>query len=274
MSSCYGYGGNVGNTQQQAPLWQAGPGAWDAAAGIKGDATAVVNLYRGKLLGQQAAGQRPQLCLPSQTMAAMAAPPPPMAIPAWLQRRKSTLPSAAMATAAHPAAPPFQPPHAPAPCPLRPCPPNSTGPGSLRVESFTAGTGGRLMRPGVGIGAGLMREARYSDLRFIHQIGEGGFGKVRGSFRSCLFCPNVCHSKWQLEADVPVSRGCLPFPPLMLAGLLWALAGGSRRHQGCGTSPWHLWGWRRGVCRHAGAIAGVPARGGIQAGVGCRQGHP
>jgi hypothetical protein len=38
--------------------------------------------------------------------------------------------------------------------------------------------GGRLMRPGVGIGAGTMREARWLDLRFIHQIGEGGFGKV------------------------------------------------------------------------------------------------
>ena len=182
--SSYGYSGNGGNTQQLAVLWQAGASSvWDAAAtGVKGDATAVVNLYRRKLApAVQAEKQQPRPPLPpSQTMAAMAAPPPPMAIPAWLQRRKAILPSAAEARPA----PNLQPPHAPAPpCPLRPCPPSSTGPGSLRVESFTAGTGGRLMRPGVGIGAGLMREARYSDLRFIHQIGEGGFGKVRGDER-------------------------------------------------------------------------------------------
>lgn len=63
----------------------------------------------------------------------------------------------------------------PAPCPLRPCPPSSSG---MRIESFTSGTGGRLLRPGVGIGPGTMREARPEDLRLIQQIGEGGFGKV------------------------------------------------------------------------------------------------
>ena len=46
-SSYNGYSGNGGNMQQPAVLWQAGASAWDAAAaGVKGDATAVVNLYR------------------------------------------------------------------------------------------------------------------------------------------------------------------------------------------------------------------------------------
>ena len=214
--SNYGYSGNGGNTQQPAVLWQAGASAWDAAAtGVKGDATAVVNLYRRKMPAVQTEQQpRPPLP-PSQTMAAMAAPPPPMAIPAWLQRRKAILPSAAEARPA----PNLQPPHAPAPpCPLRPCPPSSTGPGSLRVESFTAGTGGRLMRPGVGIGAGLMREARYSDLRFIHQIGEGGFGKVRGDER-------LIHSSSRISPHDLPSKTASPVPRL----LTFSLSSGTHR---------------------------------------------
>mmetsp|Transcript_18618 Transcript_18618/g.39994 ORF Transcript_18618/g.39994 Transcript_18618/m.39994 type:complete len:707 (-) Transcript_18618:573-2693(-) len=51
-------------------------------------------------------------------------------------------------------------------------------PSIMRNGSFTAGTTGRLMRPGVGVGTGAMREARYEDLVFVMQIGEGGFGKV------------------------------------------------------------------------------------------------
>lgn len=54
-------------------------------------------------------------------------------------------------------------------------PPSSCG---LRTESFTAGTAGRLARPGVGTGAGVVRSVRLSDLRLVSQIGEGGFGKV------------------------------------------------------------------------------------------------
>ncbi|KAG1674432.1 hypothetical protein FOA52_012960 [Chlamydomonas sp. UWO 241] len=47
-----------------------------------------------------------------------------------------------------------------------------------RTESFTAGTGDKLARPGVGLGAGVMRSARWGDLRLVSQIGDGGFGKV------------------------------------------------------------------------------------------------
>ena len=158
-------------------------GGWDAP-GKGGDATVAVAVYRGKPGGQQQQHQ-PVIIFPQQVRPprpprpaamALATPPPPMVVPVWLQRRKK-----AMAPAAPEQLLLSQPqlPQPPAPCPLRPCPPSSTGPSSLRVESFTAGTAGRLMRPGVGIGAGTMREARYADLRFIHQIGEGGFGKVR-----------------------------------------------------------------------------------------------
>lgn len=144
----------------------------------EGDAAVVVAVHRTNRAKQsdphqqQVPSMLPQQHLPPRPpRPSLATPPPPMAIPLWLQRRQKGV----LVAPPVPAAP--QPP--PPPCPLRPCPPSSSGPRSLRVESFTAGTAGRLMRPGVGIGSGVMKEARYADLRFIHQIGEGGFGKVR-----------------------------------------------------------------------------------------------
>ncbi|GAX80882.1 hypothetical protein CEUSTIGMA_g8317.t1 [Chlamydomonas eustigma] len=109
----------------------------------------------------------------------------PAAYPLWIpQKRRTTSanhafipslpPLATVPTIPMPVDPPNHLP-LPPPCPLRPSPPSASG---MRVESFTSGTGGRLMRPGVGIGAGMMREAKYCDLKLIHQIGEGGFGKV------------------------------------------------------------------------------------------------
>lgn len=89
---------------------------------------------------------------------------------------------------------------------LRPCPPTSAS--GLRAESFTSGTSGRLLRPGVGIGAGTMRETRFEDLRLIQQIGEGGCGKVRTPRRPVRTNASCTHPKLRPQLRAAPSTGC------------------------------------------------------------------
>lgn len=156
----------------------------DSVAVALGDATAPLSpRAAANAHAPPPAGRASALARPGQVVLAAALPPPPL--PAAVERvqRGSALVADALCDSLL-GLPYNQQAHAEggeeeAPCPLRPCPPSSIASG-LRVESFTHGTGGRLFRPGVGIGMGTMREARYEDLRFIQEIGRGGFGKVRG----------------------------------------------------------------------------------------------